>query len=194
MAFFKSVIKEHGKKYFEPIGKTLHAAGIKKPNMSNPAHLWTLRGPMAEYGKWFVGQKLGGWQKPQVPRLRDNFSAHVEFAANGLQKSRLEISGMMRKHQLGLADRQCRMSEISQRIQDHVTMLVTAQWASKQENEVTRLAADILCQDLQRKLTGRRPTDGYYRAVTKLGSMVASGGFSAIAGVQAEEILYKYEE
>ncbi len=38
MAFFKSLIKEHGKTYFEPIGKALQASGIKKPNMMNPAH------------------------------------------------------------------------------------------------------------------------------------------------------------
>jgi hypothetical protein len=40
MAFFKSLVKQHGKQFFEPIGKALAAAGIKKPNPLNPAHAW----------------------------------------------------------------------------------------------------------------------------------------------------------
>ena len=71
----------------------------------------------------------------------------------------------MVKHQLKLADRQCRMAELSQRVQDTVTMLVTALWAHQQKNEVAVAAADILCQDLRRKLTGERPSDRYFRDV-----------------------------
>ena len=59
--------------------------------------------------------------------------------------------------------------------------------------QADRGAADILCQDLTRRLTGRRPTDGYFRAVTKLGATIAEGGFEAIAGVQAQEILMPYQ-
>ena len=62
----------------------------------------------------------------------------------------------MVKHQLKLADRQCRMAELSQRVQDAVTMLVTALWAHQQKNETTTLAADVVCQDLTRRLTGER--------------------------------------
>ena len=54
-------------------------------------------------------------------------------------------------------------------------------------------AADILCQDLTRKITGKRPTDAYFRAVTKLGEKVAEGGFEAIAGIEAGEILMPYK-
>ena len=36
-------------------------------------------------------------------------------------------------------------------------------------------AADILYQDLTRKITGNRPTDALFRAVTKLGEKVADG-------------------
>ena len=43
MAFFKSLIKEHGKKFFEPIGRALQQAGIRQPNPLNPAHAWALR-------------------------------------------------------------------------------------------------------------------------------------------------------
>ena len=36
MAFFKSLVKQHGTQFFEPIGKALHAAGIKKPEPGQP--------------------------------------------------------------------------------------------------------------------------------------------------------------
>ena len=45
-------------------------------------------------------------------------------------------------------------------------------------------AADILCQDLRRKLTGERPSDRYFRDVGKLADMILAGGFEAIAGVE----------
>ena len=56
MAFFKSLVKQHGVQFFEPIGKALQAAGIKKPNMANPAHLWALQGVVGPYAKWLAGQ------------------------------------------------------------------------------------------------------------------------------------------
>jgi len=189
MGFFKSLIKEHGKTYFEPIGKTLAKLGVKQP--TTPAHFWALREPMARYAKWLVGN-VGRAAQPPFPAMPGNLAAHARFAIDGLQRSRMEISASMRKHQLKLADRQCRMSELSSRVQDMVVMLTTSLWAGRQDNEVVRAAADILCQDLTRKLTGRRPTDAYFRAVTKLGETVESGGFEAIAGVQAAEILMKY--
>src|SRR4029079_3103380 len=40
MVFFKSLVKQHGVQFFEPIGKALQASGIRKPNLLNPAHLW----------------------------------------------------------------------------------------------------------------------------------------------------------
>ena len=36
MGFFKSLVKAHGVQFFEPIGKTLQVAGIRKPNMLQP--------------------------------------------------------------------------------------------------------------------------------------------------------------
>jgi hypothetical protein len=105
----------------------------------------------------------------------------------------LEIDGAMRKHQLKLADRQLRMSELSSRVQKLVTMLCTSLYAAQQSDEVVHAAADILCQDLARELTGRRPSDSYYRAVTALGEKIAAGGFASIAGLPTQEILMPYE-
>jgi hypothetical protein len=92
-----------------------------------------------------------------------------------------------------LADRQCRMAELSQRVQDTVTMLVTALGAHQKKNEPTTQAADIICQDLRRKLTGARPSDAYFKAVNQLADAVLAGGFEELAGVPRGEILMKYD-
>jgi hypothetical protein len=47
---------------------------------------------------------------------------------------------------------------------------------------------------MRRKLTGARPSDGYFRALNELGEKILAGGFEAIAGVPREEILMKYEQ
>ncbi len=194
MAFFKSLVKHHGTQYFEPIGKTLAAAGIKKPNMANPAHAWALRGPLMAYSKWMIGQKLSRPSWSALPPMPENLRKHAEFAAQWLGRSRLEVSGTMRKHQLGLADRQCRMSELSGRIQDAITILCTALYASRKQDESIRSAADVVCQDLTRKLTGERASDRYYRTVTKLGQAIANGEFKSIAGLPEAEIMMSYKQ
>jgi len=193
MAFLKSLVKEHGKEFFEPIGRTLQASGIRQFHPLNPLHLWKLRKALVPYGKWKARQEFsrGRIQLPQLPKA---LRRHARFAAKGLKKSRLWIDSLMTKHQLKLADRQCAMSELSQRIQDLVVILTTSLYAAKQEDELVRTAADILCQDLRRRLTGARPTNQYYRAVTKLGETIATGGFKSIAGVEAPEILMRYEQ
>jgi alkylation response protein AidB-like acyl-CoA dehydrogenase len=65
MAFFKSLVKHHGTKFFEPVGKALQSAGIRKPNPLNPSHLWALRGVMAPYASWLLSQYVTG-----IPRRR----------------------------------------------------------------------------------------------------------------------------
>jgi hypothetical protein len=194
MAFFKSLVKQHGTQYFEPIGKALAAAGIKEPSPFNPYHAWVLKDALLPYGLWLAGQYLpksgGSLPEKMPPELRD----HAEFAIEQLQASPLEISGTMRRHQLKLADRQCRMSELSSSVQQLVIMLATTLYAADQEDDLVRTAADVLCHDLTRQITGRKPTDKYYRTVTTLGEKIADGGFQSIAGIDAGEILMRYEQ
>ncbi|MCC7087376.1 MAG: acyl-CoA/acyl-ACP dehydrogenase [Pirellulales bacterium] len=194
MAFFKSLVKQHGMRFFEPIGKALAAAGIKKLNPINPGHTWTLRGVMFPYLKWMLGQKFNSKPKPQLPaEMPATLAAHATFAAQWLQDSPLRIDGVMRKHQLALADRQCRMAYLSQQLQDAVTILCTSLYATRQSDEVVQAAADVLCTDLTRKLTGRAPSDRDFRRATKLGETIAEGGFKSIAGLHPDEILMPYD-
>ena len=193
MGFFKSLIKEHGRTFFEPIGRALQAAGLRAPNPLNPAHAWALRKALAPYASWWVGQRLAGWTRPHLPKLPAPLDEHARFAAESLQRGRLEISDVMRTHQLRLADRQCRMAELSLRLQDLVVIVTTCFWAADQDSPVVQAAADVLCQDLRRRLTGGRPSDRYFRTVTKLGETIEADGFGAIAGIEPEEILMPYE-
>jgi alkylation response protein AidB-like acyl-CoA dehydrogenase len=192
MGFFKSLVKQHGTQFFEPIGKALAAAGIRRANPLNPAHAWALRGALAPYGKWYLGQSLWPTPSATLPAMPDALRRHAEYACGQLQNSALEISGAMRKFQLKLADRQCRMSELSSRVQRMVVILCASLYAARQSDEVVREAADILCQDLTRELTGQRPSNDYFRAVTSLGETIAEGGFKSIAGLSADEILMPY--
>lgn len=197
MAFFKSLVKEHGVKYFQPIGEALMKAGIRQPSLSNPSHLWALKGPMWSYGKWMMAEKTRRSPKPSLPPLPSKLAAHAEYAADFLQRAPMDISGTMSKHQLALADRQCRMAELSQRLQDATVMLCTALYAGRQENELIRDAADIACQDLTRRLTGKRPSDSYYRSVTKLGKALADDDgwkvFCPVPDYTPDEILMTYD-
>lgn len=193
LAFFKSLIKEHGKAFFEPIGKALQKNQMRTLNPANPAHAWALRKELMAYTKWWTGQRFAtrGWE--QAPTVNGKFADHLSFVLDVFRNAPLELSGICRKHQLKLADRQCRMSEQSQRLQDAVVLVVTALWGHRQKSEVGKASADILCQDLRRKLTGTRPTDSYYRDTGKLADMILAGGFEDLAGIHRDEILMKYE-
>jgi len=193
LAFFKSLVKEHGKQFLEPIGKALERAGIRQPKMLNPAHAWALRKEVGSYVRWTIAQKFTPTDRQTVPNMDPRLAEHLAFALDRFSRYPAEISRTMSKHQLKLADRQCRMAELSQRVQGTVILLVTALWGHRQKNEAMVAAANILCQDLQRKLTGQRPTDRYFRDATKLADMILAGGFEAIAGVPRGEILMKYE-
>src|SRR5262245_49582925 len=96
--------------------------------------------------------------------------------------------------QLKRADRQCRMAELSQRCQDLITILTTSLYAARQEDELIRDAADVLCTNMRQKLLGRRPSNHYFRRATELGATIAEGRFASVAGIEADEILMNYDQ
>jgi alkylation response protein AidB-like acyl-CoA dehydrogenase len=192
MAFFKSLVKEHGRQFFEPIGKALQKHQIKSFNPFNPLQTWKMRHEMTHYAKWMVGRQLLPRDRQQWPGLHPKLVPHVAFAQEQCQRSALELSRAMVKHQVKIADRQCRMAELSQRVQDTIVMLVTALGAQRLGKEVHVAAADILCQDLRRRITGERPSDAYFRDVSRLGDMIENGGFEELANVPRQDILMRY--
>jgi len=193
MALFKSLVKQHGTEFFEPVGKALAAAGMKTFSPANPAHVWKLRQVLVPYASWTLREMFASKSHSELGNLPPQLREHALFAIRGLQRMPLEISEAMRKHQLKLADRQCRMSEISARVQKLVVMLATSLFATPQSDEVVKAAADVMCQGLASELTGQRPTDRYFRALNNLGEAIADGKFTSIAGLAPDEILMKYE-
>jgi alkylation response protein AidB-like acyl-CoA dehydrogenase len=192
LAFFKSLVKQHGKQFFEPIGQALQRRNLRGLNPLNPRHLWALRRELGAYTRWLAGKKMVRADRQQVAGMDPRLAEHVAFALRQFQGSPIEISGAMRKHQLKLADRQCRMAELSQRVQDTVVLLVTAFWGHGQGTPAAVAAADILCQDLRRKLTGERPGDRYFRDVSRLADLVIEGGFDDLSGIPTGGILMRY--
>jgi hypothetical protein len=132
--------------------------------------------------------------KYTLPPMPANLRKHAEYAADFLQRSPGDISGTMQKFQLALADRQCRMSELSRRVQDATTILCVALYGARSEDEIVREAADVACQELTQQLTGARPSDRYFRQVTKLGEAIADGGFTSLADIQTQELLMSYDQ
>ncbi len=192
MAFFKGLVKEHGLSFMAPIAKRLEICGLKTFNPINPVHVFKLRREIFNYSFWFLGQlfKLPERAKNMDKRL----VKHAQFANNQLSKAALELSLIMVKHQLKLADRQVRMVELSQRIQDLIVMYVTCQYANQTPYDGVKMAAaDVLCRDLTRKLTGKRISDSDIAAMRKLADYVIAGHFKEIEGVEETEILRRYK-
>ncbi|HJZ56259.1 MAG TPA: acyl-CoA dehydrogenase family protein, partial [Gemmataceae bacterium] len=83
MAFFKSLIKEHGKTYFEPIGRALQASGIRQPNLLNLVHAWKLRKALVPYAGWVLGESLRLPKARELPAdLPPELASHVVFASD----------------------------------------------------------------------------------------------------------------
>ncbi len=192
LAFFKSLIKQHGRAYFEPIGKALQSAGIQKPNMASPSQLWALRSPLWKYTQWWVGSHLRWHPRPEFGTMDAACRRHTEFAVEFLQRSAFEISAVMRKHQLKLADRQCRMAELSARVQTAVVILCTSLYASQHPHELIHQAGELQCQSLTNQLLGRRPSDDWLRRITELGTRLAEEDLPGTTGIEVSPILMPY--
>jgi alkylation response protein AidB-like acyl-CoA dehydrogenase len=192
MAFFKSLVKQHGVAYFQVIGEAMKKAGIRNPNFFNPLHVWAMRKGFP-YARWLVAEKFRSKPMPSVGAMPGQLREHAEFAIRSLQHAPLRISGAMSKHQLKLADRQCRMSDMSARVQKMVVILCTSLYAASQEDAAVREAANIYCGELRRELLGQRPSDRDFRAATQLGESIAAGGFPGITDLHPDEIMMQYK-
>ena len=171
MAFFKTLVKDHGVKYFEPIGKLLAKKQRKKPAISD----FVLRPHLfVPYATWVGRNTISQCPRVDISHLPSKLVPHAQFAIKNLQKSRLEISQLMRRYQLKLADRQCRMSILSRNLQHLITMLVTVGYTSSNYDHVTAAIADVACENLKNKVLGCHPSDEQIKKSVKLGTQLSS--------------------
>jgi alkylation response protein AidB-like acyl-CoA dehydrogenase len=194
MAFFKSLAKDHGVRFFEPVGKALAKNKMKTLNPVNPAHVWALRNELIPYSLWFAGKVLEPKGSPDLPQMNEALKDHIEWASKQLQGSPFELSLNMVKHQLKLTDRQCRIADMSERIQWMIIMLVTAMWAHAEGDEVIQASADVLCQTIRFKLSGKRPTDEYYRSLCKVADLVIEKGYPGVSTIEPDPVLFPYSK
>ena len=106
----------------------------------------------------------------------------------------LEISSTMSKFQLKLADRQCRMAELSQRCQDLITILATSLYGGppRGPHDPRRGRRDV--PQLSPQTPRPPPIEPLLPPGDRLGADIAAGGFPGIAGLAPDEILMRYEQ
>ena len=79
-------------------------------------------------------------------------------------------------------------------LQDAIVMLVTSLYAAESQDPMTVAAADTICRELDRKITGGQPGDDDFRQVTRLGEQIATDGWGELRDVCAGEILMPYKQ
>ena len=192
MAFFKSLVKQHGVQFFEPIGKALQRPASRSrtwPTRPTCGPCARRRSPTQMAGR----PKAAAQAAPELPAMPEALRRHADFARSFLQRSPHEISGTMSKHQLGLADRQCRMSELSQRCK---TPSRSCARRSTPPGRTTKSCARLpmsCARTLTRKITGKRPATATIAQSRSSGEAIAEGGFKSIAGLDAGEIMMPYD-
>ena len=174
MAFFKSLVKEHGKAFFEPIGKALQQHGIEDVQPAEP-------GPPLAAAQRAVGLRASGSSARRSPAATGSRSPGMDPRLAGARRVRAASSfarlprGDQRDD--GQAPAQAGRPPVPHgravaARAGHGRDAGDGLWAHRQKNEASTAAADILCQDLRRKLTGERPSDRYFRDVGKLADMI----------------------
>lgn len=206
MAEFKSLVKDHGVKFMGPIASRLGKHGIKAFNpidaikVWNPGKafqairtMWILRRELFPIALWMGKTVLGGKDKQKVQGMDARLAKHVAFALKNFRALKMKVHNTMTTYQMKLADRQCIMVDLSMEVQRTVTILAAAQYAHSRGDEATILAADVLCQDLTRKIKPSRESANYFRSCVKLGQLVAEGKFKQIENTADSALLRTYE-
>ena len=190
LAFFKSLVKDHGKKYFEPIGKAMYKAGVK--GTPSPWKVLTNFRSFWPYFKWLFKRNTSSKQFPDVNNVPVKLWHHYQFAASQLKKADVEIDKIMRKHQLKLADRQLCMSMLSHKIQKLITMMVLISYVSKiEEDELYIDIADVALDNLSNKITGKHPSNHQNKKAVKLGARISDSDF--VGDIEPYDILMPYK-
>lgn len=188
LAFFKSLVKNHGKTYYEKMGKA-----VGKPTLGNIVKA-VFKNPRAftPYLVWKVKNLVSSFVPvPKFKELRsDLMKRHIIYAVKGLKVLSKEIDSAMNKHQLKLADRQCRMLFLSQKTQDLTSILVTALYGNK-VGGIMEECAHVRCLELKNKIEGTKLEDYDFKFMTKLGERIAKGNQFDL-DVKSDQILFPY--
>ena len=189
MKFFAVLAKEHGMEQLLPLGNGLK--DLKKGKLLSGAKQVLSAG--LRLAGWKVKNALRRVKGENVRSLNSRLEAHYDFAQFECASLAAEISACMSKHGAKLADRQSRIVHLSQKVLDVMLILFTVMHAHAASDEGTAAAADILCQDLTRKLTGAEPSDEYFADCVKLADMVLAGKFKQLDGTERAEVLRPYK-
>ena len=171
MAFFKSLVKNHGTQFFEPIGRALQSAGIRKPRLTNPSHVWALKSVMGPYAYWMLCEKMKMGRGMHLPKMPLALQGHAKFAAASLQKMPSTISGTMRKHQLALADRQCRMADFIRKYSEVYSLFYVPASTRPATDDAVRSTGGgfVLSGDSKSNRGEGHPDDAYFPRCDNLG-------------------------
>tara|TARA_R100001132_G_C3193957_1_gene44528 strand:- start:70 stop:543 length:474 start_codon:yes stop_codon:yes gene_type:complete len=147
------------------------------------------------YAQWMLKETTYHKGTMHMDGLPLTLQAYAAFAAKNLQGTGKELSSLMRKYQLKLGDRQCRISLLSRKIQHLVTIIVTCTYASifeweckptEAENDIVIRTAEVACDNLYNNIIGRHPTDKQIKRSVLLGQEISN------QEVDFDSILMKY--
>ena len=195
MAFFKSIVKEHGKAYFEPIGKRLQEHKMKTMSPMNPVHLWRLRRELWSYSKWKMGQKFSGSDRdpvvgpePDVAEARRFRPRELRAPAQGDQRGDGEAPVEARRpavpHDRALAAGPGH----------HRDARDGALGPAAEERGGSRPPRTSCARTCAASSRASGPATRYFRDVGKLADLILAGGYEALTGVERAEILMRYEQ
>jgi hypothetical protein len=172
LGFFRAVSREHAA-MLAPVGGALKSAGYDAP-----MRLWRARGAVAPYARWLAPRQLRA-ARPlgAVPMELDD---QAMFAVRLLQGTAVEIDAALRHHGVELVNHQVVALDLAQRVMNAAAMLTIARYGGGLSDPLARQAAACMASELGQRLTGQRPTSGYYRQITQLGAAVAQDDFQLV--------------
>jgi hypothetical protein len=79
MALFKSLVKQHGTQFFEPVGKLLAANQMKTFSPANPLDVWKLRSALVPYGSWWAREMVSRKWRTELGPLDRRIAAACDL-------------------------------------------------------------------------------------------------------------------
>ena len=152
---------------------------MKTFNPANPVHAWKLRKALVPYGTWWLGETLARKWRTELGPMPDDAAR-----ARRVRHSRPAVAAAGDQRRDAQAPAQAGRPPVPdvrafQPRAEAGRDAGTSLYAAKQNDEVVRLAADVLCQDLTRELTGQRPERPLLPGDDDLGEKIADGDFAS---------------